>query len=588
MRRNILISICTFFFGLQITHAATMYITPDKPTLGVNELSGATIYLNSGNQTVNNIEGSLIFDPSAIQVESIINSDSILTLWIEQPTFSNTTGKISFNGGVPNPGYKGSAGKIARVIFRTKKAGTSFLSFNSAAIYANDGLGTDITDAGTASSKATIAVLESSVTTPSIPNPAITTPINPTFVASSNKVPSKPAIESKDLPSEDTWYNASKATFAWKIPTDVTAVQLLHGSFANSVPQVVYRPAISQKTLTNLSDGTWYLHVRMQNNQGWGETTHRKFKIDNTKPTELSIETLSNEDTGDVSLKLSAIDKLSGIDRFDIKIEDETETISLKNIITEKGVSIASTTLPQVKPGMKQITALAFDKAGNSIEKSLSLEFKPPFIEKPTLLPIPQAIDEGSVVSIKGLTQYPSGKVNIYVAYDLQEAEKYTTVADNQGNFSLELNIKKGKEISINATAQNEFGLESEPTNNLTSLIKSNLFAKLLGGFSLSIDYIVIILLLIIIILLIAIIGLYRKLHIVKKQVRSDIDKTKVGVKEVFEVIKKENKKSAETLAKSKAINDEMGHTIEVIKEDLDQAEKYFTSRIKKIEKDAE
>ncbi len=83
-----------------------------------------------------------------MSVKSISTGGSIFSLWVEQPSFSNKDGIISFNGGVPNPGYKGASGKILTVVFQAKSVGTANLGFNSSAIRENDGLGTDVFTGG--------------------------------------------------------------------------------------------------------------------------------------------------------------------------------------------------------------------------------------------------------------------------------------------------------------------------------------------------------------------------------------------------------------------------------------------------------
>lgn len=55
----------------------------------------------------------------------------------------NAAGTISFNGGVPNPGFTGS-GQVMTAVFKAKKVGTARFSLSGTAIRENDGLGTNI------------------------------------------------------------------------------------------------------------------------------------------------------------------------------------------------------------------------------------------------------------------------------------------------------------------------------------------------------------------------------------------------------------------------------------------------------------
>ena len=95
-------------------------------------------------KSINNGEATIQFPVDMLEVVSVTKGSSIFTLWVEEPKFSNTTGKISFNGGVPTPGFTGASGYIATVTFKAKKQGTASIIFSDGAVRENDGLGTDI------------------------------------------------------------------------------------------------------------------------------------------------------------------------------------------------------------------------------------------------------------------------------------------------------------------------------------------------------------------------------------------------------------------------------------------------------------
>ncbi|MCX6712432.1 MAG: hypothetical protein NT041_01940, partial [Candidatus Vogelbacteria bacterium] len=76
--------------------------------------------------------------------QPIICKGSIVNLWVQEPAFSNTSGKVSFEGAILNPGFTGGSGRVLSVSFRAKKAGTAILSFSAGSILANDGAGTSI------------------------------------------------------------------------------------------------------------------------------------------------------------------------------------------------------------------------------------------------------------------------------------------------------------------------------------------------------------------------------------------------------------------------------------------------------------
>ena len=68
--------------------------------------------------------------------------NSILTLWLEEPSFSNKAGTISFIGGIPG-GYLGEDGPLGKIIFYAKEGGEVKIQFQEdSKILLNDGFGT--------------------------------------------------------------------------------------------------------------------------------------------------------------------------------------------------------------------------------------------------------------------------------------------------------------------------------------------------------------------------------------------------------------------------------------------------------------
>ena len=88
----------------------------------------------------------MIFNPDKLEVKSISKTDSIFTLWVQEPAFSNSLGTITFAGGKPSPGYTGAAGTINTITFKAKTAtfATADLTFAVGSVLADDGKGTNI------------------------------------------------------------------------------------------------------------------------------------------------------------------------------------------------------------------------------------------------------------------------------------------------------------------------------------------------------------------------------------------------------------------------------------------------------------
>lgn len=127
-----------------LSEAATISIAPSAQSVSVGNIFTVQVLVNTLNQYINNGEAVIQFPTDMLEVVSLTKSSSIFSLWVEEPQYSNNTGKITFNGGVANPGYNGSGGSVASITFRANKTGNASIIFTDGAVRANDGLGTNI------------------------------------------------------------------------------------------------------------------------------------------------------------------------------------------------------------------------------------------------------------------------------------------------------------------------------------------------------------------------------------------------------------------------------------------------------------
>ncbi len=146
------------FFITAITLIATQFLF-----IPSSARAAATLTLSSGSQQVyngstfvvdlkisstdtsmNTIDGTVVFDKNALQVQSINTATSIFTLWPVAPLFHNNTGQITFVGGIPG-GFLGQNGEVFRIYFIAKKSGTTKIDFlDTSSVFLNDGLGTRV------------------------------------------------------------------------------------------------------------------------------------------------------------------------------------------------------------------------------------------------------------------------------------------------------------------------------------------------------------------------------------------------------------------------------------------------------------
>ena len=125
-------------------YAATLYFSPTTGSHTVGSTFTVGIYVSSPGQSMNAASGEISSPSNSLQVVSLSEVGSIMNLWVQNPSFSNSVGTVDFQGIVLSPGFTGSNEKVLDVTFKVKAAGTAPLTFQSGSVLANDGNGTDI------------------------------------------------------------------------------------------------------------------------------------------------------------------------------------------------------------------------------------------------------------------------------------------------------------------------------------------------------------------------------------------------------------------------------------------------------------
>lgn len=398
--------------------AASLGIGASKVTVAPNETFSAAISVNTQGKTINNVEAVISFPSNLLEVTSVTGG-SVLSLWVENPSFSNSNGTISFNGGAPNPGFSGS-GTVANVQFRAKQAGTATLSFTSASVRENDGFGTNILSGR---SGASITIVAGTPTQPAEP--------------SQPAAPGRVSISSPTHPVVDRWYNANTATFRWAIPSGATASRTSIDNSPSGTPSVQRTPAINSISIPNIGDGVSYFHVRFLINGAWSPISTYKIQVDTVAPTNLQISG-SLDESGRSILNLSADDASSGVEYFLVKKSDGTE--ERVEAVDNKGSLI----IPGAKgeSGSYQVTAV--DRAGN--ETSATLSAIVPKGENITITEFSKEIKVGQEVIVAGYTPEPDSDYIVYFesSSGLIWSYKQKSAADGSFKFVSEPLAKAG------------------------------------------------------------------------------------------------------------------------------------------------
>ena len=342
----LLLALALVFLLPQTSLAATLSITPASGSVSVGSAITVTVRVSSTAQAMNASSGEISFPSDLLRVSSVTKGP-VLTLWVQDPSYSNIDGTVQWTGVAPNPGYQGSGGAILSVTFVAKKAGVAQISFGSSQVLANDGSGTNILMAANPAS-ITIGVAPASAA------PAIAT-TDLLLLAH---------ITSSTHPDQTRWYSLSHAILDWTNAQGVSAVKLGYDQNADGTPIVSYKDPISHKEL-QLADGIWYFHVAEKDASGWGPVSTFRLQIDTAPPSPIVISFPNGATTASstIATTFGTIDALSGIDHYAVSMDGVSTNVSAAD-----GAGVYA--LPSGNAGTHTLSVTAYDKAGNSVSAS--------------------------------------------------------------------------------------------------------------------------------------------------------------------------------------------------------------------------
>jgi hypothetical protein len=364
----------TVFFILHTSTAlaATIYFNPSSVNFTIGDIFTVNVLVDTEGQDINLAEIKINFPTDYLEVVSINKDNSIFTLWPEEPSFSNNNGTISFIGGVPNPGFNGSNGKIVSIIFKAKKTGTATLIITSGAIRANDGYGTNTfknSNKAEFTLKTSLSKDEDIKQTIQQPTPKQNINQNQIYI----NLPT-PIITSPTHPNQNAWYNNNSPIFTWRLPEEEISVKTGYSSNPNIKPYTKFLIPITKQELKNLKDGIYYFVLQFENDFASSPISRYKFQIDTTAPEIKEFYLMPQESL--LNIRIIATDTLSGLDKI---------SIYLDNSLYKKDTDIKdyySTVITGIT-GQHILKIIIEDKAGNKTVKEETINL-PPLIKSIT------------------------------------------------------------------------------------------------------------------------------------------------------------------------------------------------------------
>ncbi len=519
---------------------------------------------------MNAASGVVTFSTDTLQVSSVSKSGSVAGLWVEDPTFSNTLGTVQFEGVVLNPGFTGSAGKFITINFVVKSAGVAKIDFSSGSILANDGAGTDIY---TGARGVQLNISSKDQTKASVPENTTQPVVDTSGVA---------VITSSTHPDQDKWYSNNDVRVSWTLPSQSTGVMTAFDQQALTVP-TQDAGLISEKQYTHVADGIWYVHVRFKNGQTYGKTAHFRLKIDTKPPTPFTI-TLPHGDTSDdprPALQFNAIDALSGIAHYNIKIGDKDFTY-----IDPKLVKSEPYVLPPQNPGTYQVTVEAVDGAGNRVVSTK--EVRVSSIEVPHITYYSEEITTGDSILVNG-TSIALGTVVVTLRNSSGKTFTKSTPVDAQGDFRVTLadSIDPGLYTltAYSVDTRQAKSIETEPVKVLVN--HKPLFV--IGSLVVTYVGLAVFGLCVLILLVFGMWYAWHRFLLFKKKLKQQIDDADETIHKAFELLSADIEaevQSLERVRRKRDLTADEERIIKKFKKNFSDAETVLTKKVKNIEKE--
>ncbi len=578
MRRviSILLILILFFSFSPYTRAAngSFYLSPSSASYTVGNTFSIAVRVNTGGISINAAQGTLVFSPDKLLVVGISKTGSIFSLWTSEPTYSNSSGTISFGGGVPNPGFTGASGKIITITFRARVSGTGSVNWSSGAVLANDGKGTNIL----ATMGGGTYTLGATIISP-LPEPAAPT-----------GTPAKPDVSSSTHPDESKWYANSRVEFSWPLAEGITGVSIYFNEKPSSNPGPLSDGLFNSKIYENVKDGIWYLHLKLRNKYGWGPIRHFRVQVDTAPPLSFIVEIKEGEETDNPqpTLIFEAKDEVSGISHYKIRINGSGSLAVLfgdSALETVEEVLAGPFKMPSRSPGKHTMVVEAFDKAGNSTAAVGEVNILA--IETSKIIEYDKRLSLDENLIVKG-TSLPGVIIKIYIQKEGLELILGQTKADEDGNWLYihDKFMSKGA-YKIYAIAVDERGAQSYPSNEVTVLVS---LPPLFVIWGVVIDYITVI------IVLIALIGMmifggywgWYRFRLLRKKLIKETEEVSKVLTRAFDLLEQDVE---EQLGKLKKIKDQRRLKQEEekiekeLKKDLNTAEKYIRREVRDVEK---
>jgi hypothetical protein len=419
--------------------AANVYFLPSTGQFNVGDSLTVNLYIDSAKDSIDAVTGAVSFTQNTLQVTSLSRNGSILSLWTEEPIFSNSKGTINFKGTALNQGFSGTGGKVISINFKVIQSGPANVSYSFGSFLANGDQGKSSL---LATGSAQFFILESNIETDNE---------NSKPIDASSDLPILSPIISSTHPDQNKWYTNNSPELSWSLPNGILEVRADIGESINSKPTVSYIPPISEKKFDDLKDGKHCFNLSARNAIGWGNATHYCINIDTAPPKNFVIGYRGN------GVSFRTVDDLSGLSHYIISIDGQ---IIFDDLAPDPEENFFDTQF--LEPGTHHISITAVDNAGNIIVATKEIIVGG--INAPVITYYTSSLESGDDIKVSGTT-YPHSLVTIYLRDDDKIIYKDSIKSNEFGKFTLLISqpLKAGI-YSLTAKVNDNQKMESHET----------------------------------------------------------------------------------------------------------------------------
>jgi hypothetical protein len=398
---------------------AALYLAPESGMYTVGEPFTIEIRVNTGGQSVGTSDATIAYDSDDISFVSVSDEGSIFnTILVDS---SRENGKVDISGFIEGGGkpFIGLDGLFARVTFLPKRNVATQVYFSKGAatepLPLTASIGSLVNDVLSDLRLQTASY--TFVPKESVPATVLYATAQGDFEITPLPVPS------------NEWFSTTSVKLSWTLPEGISEMRTLVSSNPDATPDKVYPMPVNSIDLTNLKEGTNYFLLQFKLGSDWGSVIQHPLKIDITSPEYLIVKEAERVDDADphVSFVVESKDVHSGVGWYEMSI-DGSEPQKWEQINN-------GTYQPEgLTPGEHVLTAMVFDKAGNST--STDFVFLVRSLEAPVLdnASVPERVLTGDAITVRG-TSYPNSDITVYVSYNDGEAIEKKVKSDDTGAF---------------------------------------------------------------------------------------------------------------------------------------------------------